>query len=205
MFCILNRFFHCLKFLKSVSGDLEGLSLWDIARETGLNNAQTVSHHFKQLEKYGYLRRSLSNPNEIEVLKDPIEDVFYVNVMGFAQCGNVAEFFSEGNLKERVCLSSKLFGIARPIDSFLVRAKGDSMTPEIAERDLVLFEKADDVDSGVVALVIDDGLPKIKRVFKKSASEYILDSTNKAHGSKVVRANNNFRILGIGRGVIRGI
>ncbi|MDR3547692.1 MAG: S24 family peptidase [Candidatus Pacebacteria bacterium] len=193
-----------LKYLKGLE-DLEGLSLWDIARETNLNNAQTVSHHLKQLERYGYLRRDLADPNQFEILKDPIEDVLYINLFGFAQCGNETDFFSTGNLKEKIAISTRLFGISSAQNSFLVRAKGDSMSPEIAEKDLVLFDRQTDVDSGSIALVIDDEEPKIKKVFKKSRNEYILNSLNKKVEDKIVKVGTDFRILGLAKTVIRGL
>jgi repressor LexA len=193
-----------LKYLKGIE-DFEGLSLWEIARETGLNNAQTVSHHLKQLEKYGYIRRNLADPNQFEVLKDPVEDVVYINLFGFAHCGNENDFFSEGNLKEKVSISTKLFGIPDPKNTFLVKAKGDSMSPDIENKDLVLFEKQDNVDDGCIALVLDDGEPKIKKVFKKNSKEYILNSINKSHENKVIRKGKDFRILGLGKAVIRGL
>lgn len=193
-----------LKYLKEIE-DLEGLSLWDIARETGLKNAQTVSHHLKQLERYGYFRRSLANPNQFEILKDPIEDVLYLSLFGFAQCGNEAEFFSTGNFKEKIAVSTKLFGISDASNSFLVKAKGDSMFPEIADRDLVLFDRQADVDNGSIALVIDEEEPKIKKVFKGGRNKYILNSFNRKVVDKTVRVGSDFRILGLAKSVIRGI
>jgi len=193
-----------LKYLKNIE-DLEGISLRHIAREIGLNNAQTVSHHLKQLERHGYIRRDLSNPALFEILKDPVEDVVYIDLLGFAQCGNEAEFFSDENLKEKIAISTKLFGVRNPRDAFLVRAKGDSMLPDIAERDLILCDKRDDVDSGSIALVIDGDKPKLKRVIKRSNDEYILNSINRKYEDKSVKLGEEFRILGIGRSVIRGL
>lgn len=193
-----------LKYLKNIE-DLEGISLRHIAREVGLNNAQTVSHHLKQLEKHGYIRRNLSNPALFEILKDPVEDIVYLDLLGFAQCGNEAEFFSDGNLKEKIAISTKLFGIRNPQDAFLVRAKGDSMLPDIVERDLILCDKRDDVDSGSIALVIDGDEPKLKRVIKKSRNEYILNSINRKYNDKSVKRGRDFRILGVGVSVIRGL
>lgn len=193
-----------LKYLKGIE-DLEGLSLWDIARETGLKNAQTVSHHLKQLEKFGYLRRDISDPSKFEILKDPVEDVVYIQLFGFAQCGNEADFFSEGNLKEKVAISTRMFGIPRPQDSFLVRARGDSMSPEIDNNDLVLLERQNDAEDGNIALVIDNGDPKIKKIFKKGRKEYLLTSINKKHPDKIVRSGRSFRVLGLAKAVMRGL
>ena len=130
------------KILNYLSGiqDLDGISYWEIARETGLTNAQNVVHHLKQLEKLGYLRRDSFNPSSFEILKNPIEDVVYLNLLGFAQCGNETDFFCDTNVREKIAISTKLFGISNPKNSFLIRAKGDSMSPEIFDNDLIIVK-----------------------------------------------------------------
>ena len=189
-----------LKYLKKIPS-LEGLSLWQISRDTGLNNAQTVSHHLKQLEKYGYLRRSACDPNNFEVLKDPIEDLVYINQYGFAQCGHWSEFLSEGNLDDKIAISTKLFGVSNPKNLFAARAKGDSMAPYILENDLVLFNKQDDTNNaGEISLVIEAGKPKIKKVYKEKGS-IILESINPTFKPEKIKSSH-IRILGVAKGVI---
>lgn len=193
-----------LEFLKDIES-LEDYSLWDIARETGLKNAQNVSHHLKQLEKYGYLRRALHDPDKFELLKDPIEDMVYVNQYGFAQCGHRPDFFGDNNLIERIGLSTKMFGVSDPKNLFLVKAKGNSMEPYIQENDLVLFKKQEDISiSGDVALVLDDQQPKIKRVIKREDG-YSLISINPSIRPKEIREEDNFSVIGVARGVIHGL
>ena len=189
-----------INFLKGVD-NLEGLSYWDIARETGLNNAQNVIHHLKQLEKLGYLRRDPSNPDSFELLKDPIEGVVYLPVFGFAHCGNRSEFFYENNLKEKVAISTSAFGISNPNDYFLVRAKGDSMSPSILETDLVVCEQRKDVANGSVAVLIHNDQCKIKQIFKTTTG-IILKSFNPTHPDIVVKKDSDFEILGLAKQVI---
>jgi len=191
------------KILNYLSGiqDLEGISYWEIARETGLTNAQNVVHHLKQLEKLGYLRRDSFNPSSFEILRNPIEDVVYLDLLGFAQCGNDTDFFCDTNVKEKIAISTKLFGISNPKNSFLIRARGDSMSPEIFDNDLIIFESTSDVDDGSVALVIDNDEPKIKQVFKTS-NGILLRSFNKQHQDKVVK-DSDIRILGLAKHLIK--
>lgn len=183
---------------------LEGLSYWHIARETALNNAQTVKHHLNQLEKHGYFRRNLSNPFLFEILKKPVEDIAYIPLYGFAQCGNDAEFFSDGNLDDEVAVSTKLLGISNLSETFAVRAKGDSMVPKILDNDLVIFQKQDDVDTGSIGLVMDNGEPKIKEVIKNDdKQQIILRSLNKTrHPDKIIPYGEDFSVVGLIRGVI---
>ncbi len=193
-----------LEFLAEENTD--GMSLWDIARETGLKNAQTVSHHIKQLEKYGYLRRALDNPSQLEVLKHPIEDIAYITVYGYAQCGNVSDFISEDNTKDRLAISTKLFGISNLKNIFAIRAKGDSMSPYISDKDFVLVEKAESVNSSDIALVVDDGIPKVKKVIKKDNRNFVLSSINSLkYPDKDVKYSSDFFILGRAIAVIRGL
>lgn len=192
-----------IKFLKGID-DLDGISYWDIARETDLKNAQNVIHHLGQLEKLGYLRRDPSNSTKFEILKDPIEDVVYLNLFGFANCGNESEFFSETNSKEKIAISTKLFGISNPENYFVVKAKGDSMSPDIFENDLVIFESKNDIDSGNIALVLDNNEPKIKQVIK-GQKEIILHSLNKSHKDKIIKRGNDFIILGVAKNVIHSL
>lgn len=196
--------FKLLEFLKDVDS-LDDYSLWDIARETGLKNAQNVSHHLKQLEKLGYLRRALHDPNQFELLKDPVEDIVYVNQYGFAQCGHNSEFFEDNNLIEKIGLSTKMFGVSDPKNLFLVKAKGNSMEPYIQENDLVLFKKQEDISaSGDVALVLDDERPKIKRVIKREGG-YSLISINPSIRPKEIKEEDNFSVIGVARGVIHSL
>lgn len=189
-----------LNFLKNVDS-LDGLSYWDIARETGLTNAQNVIHHLKQLERFGYLRRDPSNPDSFELLKDPIEDVVYLPVYGFAHCGNKSEFFFDNNTKEKVAVSTTLLGISNPKNYFMVRAKGDSMSPNILENDLVICDERKDVESGNVAILIHKGQCKIKQIFKTTKG-IILKSFNPTHPDVLVAKTSDIQILGLARQVI---
>ena len=192
-----------LEYLRDIE-DLEGLSYWHISRETGLNNAQTVKHHLEQLEKLGYVRRNLSNPSLFDILKSPIEDIAYINLYGFARCGNEADFFSEGNLDDKIAVSTKLLGISDLTNTFAVRANGDSMVPEILDNDLVIFTKQDDIDTGSIGLVLDNGECKIKEIIKKE-SEIILRSKNRSHPDRIVTAKDQFQILGLAKGIVHSL
>jgi SOS-response transcriptional repressor LexA len=110
-----------LEYLEGIES-FDGISLWDIARQTGLNNAQTVKHHLSQLEKLGYLRRNLKNSSSFEILKSPIEDIVYIPLLGFAMCGNSGDFFSEENLEDRIAVSTKLLGISNLENTFAIKA-----------------------------------------------------------------------------------
>ncbi len=185
--------------LEVLKRGVEGLSLRDIAREVEVRSPATVAHHLRQLEKKGYLRRNPANPSEYTLLKDPVKDIAYVNLYGWASCGP-GEFLAETNVRDRVPLSTRLFGVTDR--SFLVRARGDSMVPAIADGDLVLVERKPRVETNAVALVICGEEPRIKKVIF-AGDRVVLASLNPAYPPEVYGEGEALVILGEVKGVIK--
>lgn len=190
-----------LDFLKK-NPAIDGFSLWGIARHTGLKNAQNISHHLRQLEKKGMLRRD-SQLNKWVVLKQPVDDIAYVNVYGFAQCGLKSDAVSLGEPEDRIVISTRMFGIKDPHEVFAVRARGDSMEPYITNDDYVLFRRAQHAPpSGSIALVIDEDEPRIKKVTIQD-DFMVLTSSNGKYQPKVVKDPDSVTICGHAVGVIK--
>lgn len=180
----------------------ENISLRDIAEEIGVNSANTVLHHIKQLEKKGYLRRDPSNPQNYSILKDPIKDLMYVNIYdGKAQCGPQG-FLIDGNVIDRIPLSTKTFGVSDNI--FLVKASGESMEPFILENDLVLVSRQDIVENGEIGVVVHNGMSKIKKIIK-GEKETFLESLNSKYSTEIINRNDEFKIVGKVKSVIHFI
>lgn len=195
-----------LDLIQNRGGDLRGMSLREIAEEIDLNKdrAQVVAHHLHQLEEKGIIRRVNSKERVFRILKEPVDAVVYVNLYrSTAQCGPDG-LLGDDMIAEKIPLSSKTFNISNPDHFFLMKARGESMLPLIHEGDLVLTHKQDDVDSGQIAVVVHDGMPKIKKVLKTN-SHPVLVSLNKERGGyedeEVI--DSDFRICGQVRGVMR--
>lgn len=175
-------------------GHQDNLSLREIAAIIGEKNHQNVAHHIKQLEKKGFIRKDPQNPQLISVLKDPVEDAVYLNVFGFAQCGPQG-LLAADNVSDQIAISSKLFGMPYPNDFFCVRARGDSMEPEIFEKDLVIIKKQDEIENNSIAVVVHNEVPKIKKIIKTQDS-IILFSLNQNFLPEEVRSSDSFEIYG---------
>lgn len=176
----------------------EPLTVRDIQRELGLSTTSLVTHHINQLEKKGYLKRNPSNPRDFTFVDGPKKQVAYLNLYGLAQCGPNGSVL-DGNPVDRVPVASRLIHFATE-DAFLVEAKGDSMEPKIAEGDLVLVKKTNDIDDGSMAVCVNDGEALIKKVHRKDG-KVILESLNHQK-YKPFLANDDIRIEGEVKGVI---
>lgn len=180
---------------------VEGLSLRDIAAEVGVRSPNTVMHHLRRLEKLGYLRRHPADPGRWTTLADPARDLVRVNLYGAAQCGP-GGFFGDDNVEEQIPLSTRLFGVDE--DVFLVRARGDSMEPYVCERDLVLARRQPEVENGELAVVVHEGRPKVKKLIR-AGGRVVLASLNPRFAPEDVGLDDDFRIAGRVRGIIRFI
>jgi repressor LexA len=195
-----------IAFINKNGGSIENMPLRDIGESAGVGRQpQVIAHHLQQLEKKGYLRRDPANKNRITVLMAPIADVAYINLYGMAQCGPEG-FFADDCVIDRIPLPTKTFGISDPTKYFLVTARGRSMEPMIKEGDLVLVAQRDDVDSGSVAVVLHEGVPKIKKVVVNESGGrrlYSLVSFNDEFPDENIGDESvDFRILGLVKGVI---
>lgn len=181
--------------------DLEGLTLRELGEMIGVKHPYKVAYHLERLQEKGYLRVNPGNPNDYEVLKDPIEDVAYVNLYEMpAHCGKGEPLLMEERVIKRIPISTKEFGVNA--NAFLVQAKGDSMEPKIHHGDYVLGQAQADVSfQGQTAIVVHNDVPKIKRV-NKVGKRYVLVSLNSSHPDQLVLTRDKFKIVGIVKGVI---
>jgi len=176
----------------------ESLALREIALQIGVSSPNTVSHHLRQLEKKGYIFRDEAT-KRINVLKNPVKDIVFLNVYGLAECGP-GGYFVEDNILDRVPLPSKTFKVTQ--DSFLVEAVGDSMSPMIEDGDMVLADKTNLAENGDLVVVIHNSTAKIKKFFKK-ANEVILQSINPAYPPLSAYIDDDLEIAGVVTGVVR--
>jgi repressor LexA len=182
-------------------GFQDPLSLREIASIVGEKNHQNIAHHIKQLEKKGFIRKDPHDPQLMTVLKDPVEDAVYLNIYGFAQCGPQGPLVPE-NITDQVAISTKLFGIPSPQDFFCVKARGNSMEPDIFEKDLVIAKMQKDVDNNSIAIVVHNEMPKIKKIIKDNGSTILL-SLNTDFLPETVKLNDSFEVYGQVKHVIR--
>lgn len=162
----------------------------------GVNSLNTVVHHLRQLEKKGYLRK-VDGSGRIELQPAPVKDIVYLNLYGMAGCSPNG-FFNDDNVIDRIPFAAKQLRVKNNV--FLVEARGDSMEPQIHDRDLVLVEPAT-VSSGDTAVVVHGEEAKLKKVYKASG-HIILQSLNPKYEPVVVPLDE-VRQVGVVRGVVR--
>lgn len=167
-----------------------------------ISSTSVVAHHLSQLEKKGYLKKNPYNPRDYQVLKGaPEKQVTYLNLYGLAHCGPSGSIL-EGNPIERLPISTRLLTFPSS-EGFLVKAKGDSMSPKISEGDLVIAKRTEDVESGRIAVCVNNGEALIKKVQKEKTNgseRTILISLNPIYAPFL--ASDDFRVEGEVRGII---
>jgi repressor LexA len=193
-----------LHLLEKRNGDLEDLSLRDIGEEIGVEDRpQVIAHHLHQLETKGYIRRAVPNKRIFEVLQEPAKGVMYIDLYRTtAQCGPNG-LLGDDMVVDQIPVSSKTFGITDPSEYFFIKARGDSMEPTIHEEDLVLVRKQDDIDNGQMAVVVHNGMPKIKRIMKFNGKYFLTSANPKYELEEVVEGDDEFRICGRVKGVLK--
>ena len=85
---------------------------------------------------------------------------------------------------------------------FALTCKGDSMTPTLAEGDLVLIRQTPDVQNGQIAAVGIDGDATLKRVYK-SENGVTCVSDNPAFAPMFFPAGDGLTVYGIAVGFVR--
>ena len=174
------------------------LTIRDLQSELGLSTTSLVHHHIIQLEKLGYLKRNPSNPRDYHIIADkPEKLITYLNLYGMAQCGPNGTFL-DGTPIDKVPISSKILSFPAE-HAFMVKAKGDSMSPKIHNGDLVIAKKANTAENGNIVVCVNDGDVLIKKI-QNDNNNIILISLNNEY--KPFIANNNFKIEGIVKGVL---
>ncbi len=138
----------------------ESLTLEEMREELKTKFLNTVVHHLRQLERKGYVRKN-GVTGRIETLVRPMRDVVYLPLYGMAGCG--PGFIAEDNVVEHIPFPARQLRVSP--DTFLVKARGDSMEPMIHDGDLVLVEPGHVISNGRVALVLHQDEAKLKQFF----------------------------------------
>lgn len=173
------------------------LTMNELREELGVSSTSVIFHHIKQLEKKGYLRRNPLNPQDYQVLSDsPEKKITYLNLYGLGSCGPNGTIL-DGNPIERIPISSKLLGFSSS-EAFMIKAKGDSMTPKINNGDLVLVRKTNTAESGEIVVCVNGGRVLIKKFLKGNPN--VLSSINEKFDPFV--SDDDFRIEGVVKGVL---
>jgi repressor LexA len=173
----------------------------EIGKAFGIASTNGVRYHLHRLEKDGHLRRSGKISRGIESMrsnahgKDP-----GIPILGRVAAGQpiLAEECYEGRLE-----TDHLFGESGEL--FALRVRGDSMIDAgVFENDYVVVRQQDTAAAGemVVAMIDDEATVKF---YRPGANAIELVPANARYRPIVVERGEEFRLLGVVRGVVRTI
>jgi repressor LexA len=176
------------------------LTIRELQDTLSVSSPSVIYHHIRQLEKRGYLKRNPHNPKDYQILTEPDKPIVYLNLYGMAQCGPNG-LLLDGTVEERVPISRTLLNIPAA-DTFLMKAKGDSMEPKIKEGDLVIAQKSNVAENGNTVVCVYESMAIIKKYYKQKDS-IILQSENHTVHPPILAEPEDVQIEGIVKGVIQ--
>ena len=160
--------------------------------------------HLKALERKGYLRRKQTTSRGIELLdfteRSPGISIREVPVLGRVAAGKPT--LAVENIEDVVPLARDWAGGE---EVFLLRVKGESMSPYILPGDYVLVRCQASADNGDVVVALIDDEATVKRFFLKGG-EVLLKPENEAWEAVTLRkGSRGFQILGKVIGIFRRV
>lgn len=175
------------------------LTIRELQSRIGASSTSVVTHHIKQLEKKGYLKRNVNDPRDYYVVgSNPTKPMAYLNNYALAACGPRGSIF-DGAPIDKIPVPTRLINF--PLNqAFLVRAKGDSMEPKITNGDLVIVRKMPSGESGKIVVCINGGEAMIKKMFIEKQKVILVSLNNDQY--KPFSASDDFRVEGVVKGVI---
>jgi repressor LexA len=187
------------QILHLLQNSSEPLSVRDLQKALEISSPSVVHHHILQLEKKGYIRRNPNNPQDYQILaENPDKEITYLNVYGLAQCGPNG-LLAETDPIERVPISTKMLGFPST-EAFMVKARGNSMTPFINENDYVIAQKNKQPKNGDIVVCVNNENALIKKIIF-SSKRPILESLN--HEFAPIIPEEDLIIEGIVQGVYK--
>ncbi|RYZ77546.1 MAG: translesion error-prone DNA polymerase V autoproteolytic subunit [Proteobacteria bacterium] len=113
-------------------------------------------------------------------------------VLGYVSCGfpSPAQNYTEPTLD----LNEHL--ISKPSASFFVKAKGDSMEPEIKNGSLLIVDRSITAKNGDIILAVLNGEFTIKR-FTKKGDVVQLTAENPKYKPMMINADSDFQVWGV--------
>lgn len=177
------------------------LTIRELQERIGASSTSVVAHHLQQLERKGHLKRNPYNPRDYQVVASgPEDEVALINLYGAARCGPGGSIL-DGDPVDRIPIASRLLSFPAA-EAFMMRAKGQSMTPRINEGDLVIARKCSDPVDGRVYVCVNDEECLIK-VVRKLGGRFFLESYNSSE-FPIFEAARDFHVEGEVKQIISG-
>ena len=191
-----------ISLLRLLEQNIESpLSIRQIQGELDFSSPSVVSYHIQQLEKKGYLKRNPHNPKDYQIFVTPEKEVVVLNQYGNARCGPSGSIL-DGNPVDKIPIASKLLRFSAK-DAFIVSAKGDSMEPRIHEGDLLISQKHSCPNDGDIIVCVLNSEVLVKRFFNRNNRVTLISINNDKYAPIPVTEDNEFKVEGIVRNIIK--
>jgi repressor LexA len=170
----------------------------EIGGAFGIASTNGVRYHLHRLEEQGLLKRSQKISRGIESLGPVSSKGAGIPILGRVAAGQpiLAEESYEGRLE-----TSNMFGTNDEL--FALRVRGDSMIEAgVFENDYVVVHHQETARSGemIVALIEEEATVKF---YRPRGNRIELMPANAKYRPIVVENNEEFRVIGVVRGVVR--
>jgi repressor LexA len=186
---------------KSIEVEGYAPTVRELMEELGVKSPRTISYHLAQLEKKGYLRRTTESSRNIVLTTDregePMAKIVRVPLVGWSTGGE--PMVAEENILDWLPISSHFLKEGAGI--FLLKIKGDSMSPRIENKDVVIVKKQHTAEphDTIVALIGDD--TTVKKYLPRE-DHIVLQPTNPEY-EPIIVFPEEVRIQGRVVGVIK--
>ena len=183
----------------------EWLTLREISTAIGVKHPQTTLNKLNQLVQLWYFTK---DGHGYRLIKEEItpekNDILYIPIYGFAQCGNKWSAIVNEYSQEKMPVTTAMVWSKNIGSCFFVRAKGNSMEPKIQDGDLVLIKQQDHYDINEYIFVIHNELPKLKRIIKKDG-QLALESVNRFFDDISIEPYDQTKVIWAVKRVIKSL
>ena len=169
----------------------------EIGEAFGITSTNGVRYYLQILERAGHLKRSSKLSRGIDLKRTP-RPVLGIPILGRVAAGQ--PILAEENFEGRIA-TEEMFGDASAL--FALKVRGDSMIDAgIHEGDYVVVRQQDRANAGqiVVALLEDEATVKY---YQPRRDRIELVAANAKYKPIAIERGNDFRILGVVKGVLR--
>ena len=188
-----------LSYLKEYTKDNSfAPSYREIASAVGLKSTNSVKEYLDILENNGEITRQSEKSRTIEVVKNRLNDVIDLPVVGQVAAG--VPILAEQNIDDFISISSSFLNIKDTSKLFVLRVKGDSMVDiGINSGDFVIAYSQNVAENGDVVVAMIDNSATVK-TFYKTQNNITLQPANPLYKPIV---SNEVVVLGKVVGVMR--
>lgn len=159
-------------------------SVREICTAVGLSSTSTVHGHLERLEKKGLIRRDLTKPRAIELVKENLirKEMVDIPIVGKVTAG--LPILAVENIEDTFSLPFNFIRSNKEL--FILNVTGESMIEAgINDGDMAILEKTNYAENGDIVVALIENEATLKRFFKEK-DHIRLQPENKTMGPIIV-------------------